>query len=221
MNLFNGNSPVAPIPNRLVPFLLRAVARCIVVVLSVGLSFAGIAYLRVAQPVSGRQLLVDLGATSYAIEVAVACQIVMFGVAIASELAFWSVRGQPRLVHWLTSAIPLAWLLVGSLIFYPQPEHGPKETMLVTGGGLAALLGSGVFLWLWYWMERPHEPPPAPALWYVLVFLVVAAFIGSLQAWTGPSPRAREVLEYRARHWSNDHEQPTANQVPDDVFIRR
>lgn len=185
--------------------IAAGVNRAFAAALASGPLFGGLAFLRMTHPMAGQKLSVDPGAEAYALATALWCQVVVLVVALATEALLWlfeSDDGRGPGASWIACVV---WGFIGAFLFFPQPEHGPKEAMLVAGGALAMVLASGLFLWLWTLWKPAGDPSHGFApVWYALVLLVGAAFLGGMYGWTSPSPYERLVLDYRDERWGPD-----------------
>lgn len=184
------------------------VLRCLAVTLMLGGSFAGLAYLSALQRVATRTLQSEPGIYGYSLSVGLACLAPFCLTVVIAELQLalllagrWQWDVCARLLPW---SFAILGGLFALMIFAPS-EHGPKETMLVIGGALAAFLGSLVHLSLRWDSTFPHSAMQWPFDWTVALVLMGAGFLGAMKGWTGPSPQLRGVLTHQSRYWLDQH----------------
>lgn len=211
MNQMDRPPPIPPRPpTPLWRFLPMAIGRAALVGLLAGIGFAAVGFLSQLVPLSSGELLgsaISLQTDSLSLNLVLlllalqaaagAFQVVAFGVCLATDLTLGMlVQHRPVwTVHrWL---IPTLWGALGAAIFYPQADHGPKETLLASAGALVGVLASGVFLWL-FEVSQPEAPRSATnTYWYALIAVLTVTLAGAFRGWTSESPQVARLLRYR------------------------
>lgn len=186
--------------------IAAVVLRCLFVTGMMAGSFAALAYLSALQRVATRALQSEPGISTYAASVGIACVAPFCLTVLIAELQLalllagrWSWQACGRLLPWSFAALGG---LFSYLVFMPG-EHGPKETMLVAGGAMAAFLGSLLQLSLCWDSHAPGRAMDWPLEWTVALIMLGATFLGAMKGWTGPSPQFRDVLTHQNEHWDN------------------
>lgn len=183
--------------------------RCLVTALFLTLGFFGLAYLRFSDRMIGESRILTTEDTFPAAwQLALGCVYALFCITLVVECQvrlLLSSHWPWRLCQW---AVPLASAAFGAFfawLLFRQQIHGPKETMLVAGGGLVLYLGSTFQLaWMQNSTGHPSAETPIPAFWYIPLLLLTVTFLGGLRGWGDASPQIKAILEYRQKQWQRE-----------------
>ncbi|MFO0948704.1 MAG: hypothetical protein U1D30_22735 [Planctomycetota bacterium] len=198
--------------------------RCLLAALIASAGIGLLAFVKGAQPLPGNKLLVTDDVAPRAMDVARGCLPVFSAVGLLCEFSLWLLLLAK--VPWRTcrAVIPLAWGLFSGLIFFSVEEGiTPHEIMLVSGGALVGIFSGILYLTLWRsGMARVGAMLPVvggpvwPNLWYAMILILGAAFLGGFQGWIGGKPALQEILNYRAEHWADPNRSPLPPPRPID-----
>jgi hypothetical protein len=191
--------------------------RCALVSVFLGVGFAGLAFLDHSHRL-GDGLQHESGAYVAALIVGAACLPAAALTALLFDclLVLLSAAGSNwRLVQIVA---PVIWAVVGggfTWTLFPLAEHGPKQTVLYSGGALLFFLGSALHAQLWQMARVPlSQIEDFPLGWYTALVLLCASFFGAFNAWVGDSPYVRVIIEHRQRQWTPDKAPPQPLQPP-------
>lgn len=196
----------------------RLAARALVATVFLAGGFAGLTFLHGAERIGANRLQVDPYLGRHVLAVAIWCALPLGCMVLLTEIQIHLAR--MRRLTWQTAQWLLPVLFGSATAFiafdvFPQPEFGPKQTLLVIGGACVGYLGSAVQLALWRAMEGPRElPVDFPAVWYAGLVLLGAAYFGAMHGWLGDSPELAKLLVYREQHWVGEIDYPKLTGVP-------
>jgi hypothetical protein len=184
--------------------LAAAMGRCLLTAALMSVALGGLAFLAESTYVSNTISVREYTAP-YALNVVTWSIFPMLFIALQLEFQLLFVLSLHR--SWGTCQIvfPILAGAIGGFLgwfLFPQPEHGPKETMLIAGAALT--LYTGVSLQLALWSMVPETRPEGaqfPRTWFSVMVLLSATFLGALRGWTDDHPQLKRLLEYRAHHW--------------------
>lgn len=191
--------------------LLGAASRCLFVTLSMAAGLGALAFLAEASYVSST-ISIREETAAYAINVAIWSMLPMLFVSLQVEFQLLFVLSLQK--SWSTCQVlfPLVGGFAGAFLgwfLFPQPEHGPKETMLISGAALLLFTGVSMQLALWTLLPQSRvERTDFPKTWFAIMVLLSATFLGAMRGWTDAHPHLKHLLEYREEQWVKKQHPP-------------
>ncbi|QDU64522.1 hypothetical protein Pan216_54120 [Planctomycetes bacterium Pan216] len=166
-------------------------------------SFGLLAFLSQGEMVASHLFYDDhRAAESNAVEAGLFCLAPLFAIALFSEVLIaillrdgWKWMSCKWLVPMTAAVISagLAWYL------FEQPFVGPKQTMLVAGGGLVGFLSAALQVVFRDSLDEEEDRhQDFPFAWYLALVVLSATFFGAMRGWVRGNPKYEIMLNRQA-----------------------